>query len=131
MTFTLDENSGVPIYLQIVEQVRRRIATGALRPGDQLPSVRETALRLRINPNTVARAFGELEREGVVETRQGSGTFVAEGVSPLRLAEKRRLVQEACDRAVVEGLLLGWQPEDLKKLFADRVDRHAREEGIA
>ena len=76
MELDLDPSSPVPLYLQLVEQVRRLVALGALRPGDQLPTVRELAVRTRVNRNTVGRAIQSLEREGVVRTRVGQGTFV-------------------------------------------------------
>jgi GntR family transcriptional regulator len=123
MILTIDTASGLPIYLQIVQQVKWRVATGSLRPGDRLPSVREVAAQIRVNPNTVAKAFTELERERVVETRRGSGTFVADEAPRLTRAERRRLVTEACDRAVTDAYHLRWDPEDLKALFDERVDR--------
>ena len=76
MNFRLDTKSGVPVYRQIIEQVKFAIARGRLRPGDQLPTVRQLAVDLSVNPNTVIRAYRELEIERVLETHQGSGTFV-------------------------------------------------------
>jgi GntR family transcriptional regulator len=122
MILTVDPASGLPIYLQILQQVKHRVATGALRTGEQLPSVRELAAHLRVNPNTVAKAYTELEREGVVETRRGSGTFVADAAPRLTRGERRRLVLEACDRAVTEAFHLRWPPADLVALFAERVN---------
>lgn len=122
MILSIDPASALPIYLQIVQQVKWRLATGALRPGDQMPSVRELARQLRVNPNTVAKAFTELEREQIVETRRGSGTYVTDAVPRLTKAERRRLVQETCDRAVADAFHLGWDVDDLKRLFEERVD---------
>src|SRR3974390_1837344 len=76
--FRLDDNSGVPVYRQIMDQVRGGIALGALRPGDQLPTVRQLAVDLAINPNTVVRAYRELELGGLLESNQGTGTFIRE-----------------------------------------------------
>ncbi len=76
--------SGVPIYLQLMEQVKHGIETGALRPGDQLPGIRPLAEELVMNPNTVAKAYRELEHEGVVELRQGAGAFVSAGAAAIR-----------------------------------------------
>ena len=85
MIARIDFQSGVPVYLQIVQQVKVAAATGLIRPGDPLPSVRALAEDLRINRNTVARAYAELESESVIETRQGSGCFLKDGgASPLR-----------------------------------------------
>ena len=75
--FRLDAGSGMPVYQQLVEAVKQATATGRLQAGDQLPTIRELALQLRVNPNTVARAYQELEREGIVEPRRGAGSFVA------------------------------------------------------
>lgn len=121
MILTVDPASGLPLYLQIIQQVKWRIATGTLRPGERLPSVRDVAAELRINPNTVAKAFTELERDGVVETRRGSGTFVAGAAPRLTRAERRRLVQEACDRAITDAYHLRWPAGELRALFAERV----------
>src|SRR5262249_60574627 len=77
ITFKLNPKSGVPIYRQIQDQVRYGIASGRLRPGEQLPTVRGLAVELQVNPNTVIKAYTELERQGVLTTEQGSGTFVA------------------------------------------------------
>src|SRR5438128_2184037 len=77
ITFSLDPKSGVPIYRQIQDQVRYGIAAGKLRPGEQLPTVRQLAVDLSVNPNTVIKAYTELERQGVLTTEQGSGTYVA------------------------------------------------------
>ena len=77
----LDPSSGIPAYLQIVQQVRQAISLGVLRAGDQLPTVKEAVAELAINPNTVLKAYRDLERAGVVEARRGQGTFVARGVA--------------------------------------------------
>ena len=122
MIFSVHTSLGVPIYLQIVQQVKHRVAVGALRPGERLPSVRDLADQLRVNPNTIAKAFTELERQGVVETRRGSGTFVAEPGTTLSRAERRRLVREACERAASEAFHLAWPPDDLKAIFGECVD---------
>src|SRR5438128_2401894 len=92
MILNLDPVSPVPIYLQIVDQVRRLIALGALRPGERIPSVRELAARCRINRNTAARAIQELERAGVVRTQVGQGTFVAEEPPPADPSEDAQAV---------------------------------------
>jgi GntR family transcriptional regulator len=97
-----------PIYLQIVEEVKRRVARGDYAPGQQLPSVRELAQDLGVNPNTLARAYLELEREGFVVSRRGQGSFVT--TEPGRVAdERRRLAEAAADRfaAEISGLALG------------------------
>src|SRR5918993_4952167 len=86
-------SSGVPIYLQLIERVKHAIATGALRPGEQLPGIRPMAEELVINPNTVAKAYRELEHEGVIELRQGAGAFVSGTAGAKKLTDKLRAGQ--------------------------------------
>jgi len=125
--FELDPTSPTPLYLQLVEQVRRRVALGALRPGDRLPPVRELAAQSRVNRNTVARAFQELERRRVVRTRVGQGTFIADGRSGIDLATRDRTVDQALDRAIVESVTLGVPLEELGWRLARRIEVHRRE----
>src|ERR671927_1740431 len=92
--------SGVPIYLQLMEQVKHAIETGALRAGDQLPGIRPLAEELVINPNTVAKAYRELEHEGVIELRHGAGAFVAGDDRPKELTDKLRAAQSIVSAAI-------------------------------
>jgi GntR family transcriptional regulator len=108
---------GVPIYLQLVEQVKHAIETGALRAGDQLPSIRPLAEELVINVNTVAKAYRELEREGVVELRQGAGAFVAETVRARRGADKFRGAQPLVAETVTQLRARGLSDEEIRRLF--------------
>ncbi|MBI5763532.1 MAG: GntR family transcriptional regulator [Planctomycetes bacterium] len=101
MSIRLSASSAVPIYRQIVDQVSQQIASGRLKPGDRLPSVREMARALPANQNTVLKAYEMLERDGLIERRHGDGTFIAEGGSPLRLSERRRRIADALTQAVV------------------------------
>ena len=94
MRFAIDVRSGVPLYRQIIEQVKFAIARDRLRPGDQLPTVRQLAVDLSINPNTVIRAYRELEIEGVLETQQGSGTFVGDQKPEIDKLERRRMLDQ-------------------------------------
>jgi GntR family transcriptional regulator len=117
----LDPRSHAPIYVQIVEQVRHLAATGVLKPGDQLPTVRLLAVELRLNPNTVARAYAQLAEEGVISTQQGRGTYVLDHPPP---PDQRRLRREKL-QVMVESLLseaqrLGYAAEELEKIWADR-----------
>src|SRR5690349_17492652 len=109
---------GVPIYLQLVEQVKHAIETGALRAGDQLPSIRPLAEELVINANTVAKAYRELEREGVVELKQGAGAFVAD-TAPTRKggADKFRGAQPLIARTVDELRARGLSDDEIRRLF--------------
>jgi len=99
----IDAASAVPIYAQVVEQIRTLVALRALRPGDQLPSVRELATSLRINRNTAAKAYQLLESTGVLETRAGQGTFVADNVTPWSEDERQRRLERSLERALVEA----------------------------
>lgn len=92
--FRLDPRSGRPPYRQLVEQVRQAVLVGTLRPGDQLPPVREVVTQVVINPNTVHRAYRDLEVEGIVEARQGKGTFVAEGAAPALTSTRQLALHE-------------------------------------
>jgi GntR family transcriptional regulator len=121
--FRLDPTGGIPIYQQLVEAVKQATATGRLREGDQLPTIRELALQLRVNPNTVSHAYQELEREGVVETRRGAGTFVASRPPRLAEAERRRLVTLQLDRALAEAYHLGISFEQVEALLRERMER--------
>jgi GntR family transcriptional regulator len=118
--FHLDGRSGVPTYLQIVQQVRQAVRLGILRPGDQLPTVKEAVSSLAINPNTVLKAYRELDREGLVEGRRGVGTFVSDASPsppPDGVKQLRNALQGWIDRARAVGL----DEESMAALFADTV----------
>ena len=120
MYIAIDPSSGVPIYMQIVSQIKTGIAMGRLLPEDPLPSVRQLAVELSVNPNTVARAYLDLEYEGVIYKRQGAGTFVsAQGVE-MSKNERRRVLSELIEKALVEGFNLGLDEAELRETF-DRV----------
>src|SRR5215475_2376500 len=108
MLFRTNPSSGVPIYPQLMEQVKHSVETGALRPGEQLPGIRPLAEELVINPNTVARAYRDLEHEGVIELRHGAGAFVAGNARPKKDTDKHRagqaIVAAAIDRLRGRGL---------------------------
>src|SRR5882672_9280033 len=111
--FRLDLQSGVPVYRQIIDQVRGGIASGALTVGDQLPTVRQLAVDLSINPNTVARAYRELELGGLLETHQGTGTFIgAQKVRGAEVERARQLTQIVTDSVARAGAA-GFSVEDL------------------
>jgi GntR family transcriptional regulator len=101
--FKLDLKSGVPFYRQIVDQIRYGIASKRLLPGEQLPTVRDLAVRLEINPNTVRKAYSELEILGVLDTQQGTGTFVAGKEIEIGDVEKDRMLGQICDELVARG----------------------------
>ena len=101
--FKLDLKSGVPFYRQIVDQIRYGIASKRLLPGEQLPTVRDLAVQLEINPNTVRKAYSELEILGVLDTQQGTGTFVAVKEIEIGDVEKDRMLSQICDELVARG----------------------------
>jgi GntR family transcriptional regulator len=121
MQWNIDYHSGVPVYLQLTAQVKSAIASGALRDGDQLPSVRALAEELRVNRNTVAKAWGELEHEGVIENRQGSGCFVRTQVTPLKKAARTERLTPAVDALIVQAHTLQVPEDALKALVDERL----------
>src|SRR5947199_9618838 len=102
MQIFLDNTNGVPIYLQIVNQVKYLVASGRLAPGDELPPIRTLAEQLLVNPNTVARAYRELEIAGIVTKRRTTGTYVSASGSPLARSEQRRILSERIDALLAE-----------------------------
>lgn len=123
MIARIDFQSGVPVYLQIVQQVKAAAATGLIRPGDPLPSVRALAEDLRINRNTVARAYAELESESVIETRQGSGCFLKDGgASPLRKSVRSGRLAEALDAVIVQAHHLQISDAELREILVERLE---------
>ncbi len=122
MISRLNFRSGVPVYRQIVEQVKAAAAGGTLRDGDPLPSVRALAEELRINRNTAAKAYAELEAEGVIETRAGKGCFLKTGApSPLRRSVRAERLAEAVDSVIVQAHHLQISPGELTDLLAQRL----------
>jgi GntR family transcriptional regulator len=115
MLFQIDASSMVPIYAQIVGQVRAGIASGTLRGGDPLPSARQLASELRVNPNTVAQAYRELDREGLTTVQRGQGTFVAALANGRREEERARVARDLVERMLAEAARIGVAPEDLRR----------------
>ena len=117
MFINVDASSGLPIYLQIAQQIKTAVAMGRLHPEDPLPSVRQLAVDLAVNPNTVARAYLDLEIEGVIYKRQGAGTFVSSQGVEMSKAERRRVLGELMEKALVEGVNLGLDERELREAF--------------
>jgi GntR family transcriptional regulator len=117
-TFVVDSNSATPIYAQLDRSIRTAIATGELAVGVQLPTVRQLAVDLAVNANTVARVYAQLERDGMLETRRGVGTFVRESPSPQAArAHRERELRELIQRFVGDAALLGFTlPELISQL---------------
>lgn len=116
MILNLNPNSGVPVYLQLMEQVKYAVATGALRPGDQLPGLRKLAESLVINPNTVAKAYRELEHEGIIELRHGSGAFITERAVASTSTEVMRRAEHMAKDLVRHLLDSGLTEEEIRRL---------------
>lgn len=110
-------SSGVPVYRQLMEQVKHAIETGALRPGEQLPGIRPLAEEIVINPNTVAKAYRELDHEGVIELRHGAGAFVSENAGAKKLTDKLRTGQAIVAAAVERLRARGITNEEIRRLF--------------
>ncbi len=119
-------SSGVPIYLQLMEQVKHAIETGALRPGEQLPGIRPLAEELVINPNTVAKVYRELEHEGVIELRHGAGAFVAGHAPAKKLTDNLRAGQTIVATAVERLHARGITDEEIRRLFEAEITGLAR-----
>jgi GntR family transcriptional regulator len=124
--FRLDPASGLPFYRQIIDQVLLAVADGRLQPGAQLPTVRQLAVDLAINLNTVARAYREMEIRGIVETQQGTGTFVAARPARQRSGEKKRATQDLVDQFVASATSKGITMEDLIEALVERAEEAER-----
>ena len=117
MQIRVSTKDGIPIYLQIINQIKYMVASGRLASGEKLPPVRKLAEQLLINPNTVARAYRELEAANVLNTRQGSGVFVAEGVSPLARREQKKILKERIDLLLAEAKQMNITTETVVELI--------------
>ena len=123
MQIHISLGNGVPIYLQIVNQVKYLVASGRLVTGEQLPPVRKLAEQLLINPNTVARAYRELEQANILTTRQGAGVYVSDAGSPLARSEKNRIVGERIDMLLAESRQMNLGVEEVIRLLRQRSRR--------
>ena len=130
MKLTIDPESSVPIYIQIEDTIHSLIAAGQIQPGEQLPTIRELAADIRVNLNTVARAYFELDREGVISTQRGKGTFVS-GVPDQEQIQKKRqkLLYSIIDAALTEAADLGYSAEEIIKTFQEQTKKWLTENG--
>jgi GntR family transcriptional regulator len=122
MNLEIDFRSGLPIYLQVVERIKQRIASGRIMPGDQLPTVRSLALELRVNFNTIARAYRILDEVGIISTQQGRGTYVM-NVPPPEISEKirQKALYALTHRYLADAEQLGTLPEELVVILKEQV----------
>ena len=129
MLFRLNASSGIPLYVQLMEQVKHAVETGALREGDQLPTIRKLAEDLVMNPNTVVRAYRELEHEGILELKHGSGAFIR---APLEgRASLIRKAQAVMESAVERLMLLGLTEEEIRRVFENELGQASAKRGLA
>lgn len=130
MNIHIAPGDGVPVYLQIINQVKHLIAAGRLVPGDEMPPIRTLAQQLLINPNTVARAYRDMEAAGIVVTRRGAGTVVSESASPLARAERLRILAQRVDALLAEAHHLGFGLDDITRMVHQRhpANRNAAKE---
>lgn len=119
--FRLDAASGVPFYRQVIDQVLLAVADGRLAPGTQLPTVRQLAVDLSVNLNTIAKAYREMEIRGIVETQQGTGTFVARRPSPGGAADRRKALERLVDELLARGASRGFTVEEMADAVAART----------
>jgi len=120
--FKLDLKSGVPFHRQIVDQIRYGIASDRLMPGEQLPTVRELAVHLQVNPNTVRKAYSELEILGILDTQQGTGTFVSHRQVEIGQDEKERMLRQICDELVARGNQYGFTVREIVTHMKRRLE---------
>lgn len=128
MQLRISTSDGLPIYMQIASQIKHLAASGGLSPGDEIPPIRVLAQQLLINPNTVARAYLELEREGIVVKRHGSGTYISDNGSPLARKERVKIITDRIDALLVESRHLGIDPDELFKLLKERQQQIEHQE---
>ena len=126
MFLEIQFQSGKPTYLQIVDQIKNAVASNRLKSGDALPGIRPLAERLRINRNTVAKAYTELERQGVVKTQAGKGCFVSDNHTPYNKKMREKMLQDAVDAAIVEAHHLQFSDEALLKIIQKRLQSYAK-----
>ena len=130
MKLHIEPESKVPIYIQVEEQIRSLVAAGQLRPGDQLPTIRELAADLRVNYNTIARVYLDLDRDGVISTQRGRGTFVAGVPDDEQMASMREgKLQAIVHSALNEARMLGYTPGEVAALFEEELARWREENG--
>jgi DNA-binding transcriptional regulator YhcF (GntR family) len=130
MLIQIDFKSGLPVYLQVVEQIKAAAASGALRPGEPLPSIRPLAEQLRINRNTVAKAYAELEAEGVIETIAGKGCFLKESGSPFSRQTRLQKLAQAIDAAIVQAHHSLVSDRDFLGLVRERLGAFAEKKAL-
>ena len=123
MRFQIQFNTGKPVYLQLIDQIKAAAASGAIKPGEPLPSIRPLAEELRINRNTVAKAYTEMENQGIIQTIPGRGCFLSENNSPYKLEVRKKMIEEQVDSMIVHAHHLQIEPDLLLELVRERLER--------
>jgi GntR family transcriptional regulator len=131
MNLEIDFRSGIPIYLQVVERIKERLASGQLKPGDQLPTVRALASDLRVNFNTIARAYRIMDEAGIISTQQGRGTYILEMPSPEVIGNIRtQALQDLTQRYIADVERLGVAPDELKNTLNEQLARQRETDSL-
>jgi GntR family transcriptional regulator len=121
MDISISLSDGVPIWRQIFNQIKYLMASGLLRPGEELPPIRTLALRLSVTPNTVVKAYGELEAAGLIHKRRGAGTYVSDVSSPLADRERQRIIEQRVDALLAEAHQLNFTADDVVRVLRERL----------
>jgi GntR family transcriptional regulator len=131
MNLEIDFRSGIPIYLQVVERIKERLASGQLQPGDQLPTVRSLALELRVNFNTIARAYRIMDESGIISTQQGRGTYILEMPNPEVIGSMRSKALEDLTRRYMEDAeRLGAAPDELRRILNETLAQQGETDNL-
>jgi GntR family transcriptional regulator len=131
MNLEIDFRSGIPIYLQVVERIKERLAAGHLKPGDQLPTVRSLAQELRVNFNTIARAYRIMDESGIISTQQGRGTYILEMPSPEMIGSMRvKALEDLTRRYIEDAERLGVAPDELNRILNELLARQSETDSL-
>jgi GntR family transcriptional regulator len=131
MNLEIDFRSGIPIYLQVVERIKERLASGQLQPGDQLPTVRSLALELRVNFNTIARAYRIMDESGIISTQQGRGTYILEMPNPEAIGSMRvKALEDLTRRYMEDAERLGAAPDELRRILNETLARQGETDNL-
>jgi len=123
MQIQINSSSDRPVYQQIIDHIKRDIALNRLKNGEKLPTVRQLAAQLAINPNTIAKAYRQLEQDGIIVTRPGAGAFIAETNSSLSLSVRKKIICEDIERLIVEAVHMQIDKATLDQWFAERIEK--------
>lgn len=125
--FHIDPHSGMPVYRQVMDQIKYYVASGTLAGGDQLPSIRELAQSLAVNPTTVVKAYSELEHEGVIEMRHGKGAFISGGATRLSEREREKALRRLARQLAVEAVQMGAAPELVRRVLNEELEQMTKQ----